>query len=287
VTSSPVGQTQRPAARALRARLLTAGTLGTALVLTIVYAGTAVLALVLGVFLALAAVEWGNLAGWGTPARRAAYVGLTVALAAGSWVLLTDPATRQWLLWPVLCGWGVAFAALLLAETGRPALPSGRWALAATGWVVLIPLWLCLLWLHQLNPTLLLALFALIWLADSAAYFVGRRWGQRKLAPKTSPGKTWAGVGGALIAALPVGLLIGALEGYGAATLAGFCMLCLLTVAASVVGDLFESLLKRRAGVKDSGTLLPGHGGVLDRVDSLTAAAPLFYLGMTLLVPRT
>lgn len=283
----PVGDANRPRNRALRARLLTAGILGTALVLTIIYASTAWLALVLGVFLGLAAVEWGNLAGWRTPGRRLAYVGLTVAIAAVAWRVLPDASSRQWLLAPILCGWGAAFVALLRAERGRPALPGGRWALATIGWAVLIPLWLSLLWLHQLDSTLLLALFGLIWLADSAAYFVGRRWGQRKLAPQVSPGKTWAGVAGAVLAAPLVGGVIGALEGYGAATLAGFCMLCLLTVAASVVGDLFESLLKRRAGVKDSGTLLPGHGGVLDRVDSLTAAAPLFYWGMIFLVPRT
>jgi phosphatidate cytidylyltransferase len=287
VTALPVGDADRPRNRALRARLLTAGILGTALVLTIVYAGTAWLALVLGVFLALAAVEWGNLAGWGTPVRRMTYVGLTVVIAAGAWWVLPDVSSRQWLLVPVLCGWGAAFVALLRAEHGLSALPAGRWPLAAIGWAVLIPLWLCLLWLHQIDPTLLLALFGLIWVADSAAYFAGRRWGQRKLAPKVSPGKTWAGVVGAILAAPLVGGVIGALEGYGAATLTGFCMLCLLTVAASIVGDLFESLLKRQAGVKDSGTLLPGHGGVLDRVDSLTAAAPLFYWGMTLLVPRT
>lgn len=286
MTPSPV-DTPRPRNRALRSRLLTAAVLGTSLVLLILYASTAVLALALALFLALAAVEWGNLSGWQSPPARATFVGLTLAGAVALWFALPGAARQQWLLMPVNAAWGLALGALLLAETGRRALPAGRWPLAAIGWAVLVPLWLSLLWLHQFDPTLLLALFALIWLADSAAYFVGRRWGRRKLAPRVSPGKTWAGVAGALLAAPVVGLVIGALERYDAATLAGFCMLCLATVAASVVGDLFESLLKRQAGVKDSGTLLPGHGGVLDRVDSLTAAAPLFYWGLTFLVPRS
>ncbi len=284
---TPPVESPRPCNRALRSRLLTAAVLGTVLVLLIIHASTAVLALALALFLMLAAVEWGNLSGWQSPAGRATFVGLTLAGAVALWFALPGAARQQWLLVPVTGAWALAFGALLMAETGRQPLPTGRWSLAVIGWGVLVPLWLSLLWLHQFDPTLLLALFALIWLADSAAYFVGRRWGQRKLAPRVSPGKTWAGVGGALLTAPVVGVVIGTLEGYDAATLAGFCMLCLATVAASVVGDLFESLLKRQAGVKDSGTLLPGHGGVLDRVDSLTAAAPLFYWGITFLVPRS
>jgi phosphatidate cytidylyltransferase len=127
---------------------------------------------------------------------------------------------------------------------------------------------------------------SLIWLADSAAFFVGRRWGRHRLAPRVSPGKTWEGVCGALLAVPLVALPLAWLPVRAPATAPQLLALCACAVLASVVGDLFESQMKRRAGVKDSGALLPGHGGVLDRIDSLTAAAPLFYLGLNLLGPR-
>jgi phosphatidate cytidylyltransferase len=129
----------------------------------------------------------------------------------------------------------------------------------------------------------LLSVLVVVWLADIAAYFAGRRWGRRKLAPAISPGKTWAGVGGAVAAVLAVALLVAAL----APQLPAFSTLLLqrlpLTVALallvalvalSIAGDLFESLLKRQVGAKDSGRLLPGHGGVLDRIDALIAVLP-------------
>ena len=145
-------------------------------------------------------------------------------------------------------------------------------------------LWICvhsLLYLHQAygGPTLLY-LFTLIWLADIGAYFVGRRFGRRKLAPLISPGKTWEGVGGGLAATLVWMLLVYAMPIDPKPHLPVFLLLGLVTVAVSVVGDLFVSVLKREAGVKDSGKLLPGHGGMLDRIDSVTAAAPVFLAGL-------
>jgi len=150
---------------------------------------------------------------------------------------------------------------------------------------VLLPFWLCICWLKLLDYRLVLALVMLIWLADTLAYFGGKRWGKRRLAPRLSPGKTWEGVAAAALAAPMVGGLLAFQAGeLHARSVVALSALCLAVVAVSIVGDLFESLLKRRASVKDSGTLLPGHGGVLDRIDSLTAAAPLFYLGVTVLV---
>ena len=128
---------------------------------------------------------------------------------------------------------------------------------------------------------LLLFLLVLIWIADSGAYFAGSRWGKRKLAPAISPGKSWEGVYGALLGALLCGVLL-AWYYQDSAGAVWLIPVCILTVIMSVVGDLFESVLKRKMGMKDSGTLLPGHGGVLDRIDSLTAAAPVFMLGLQL-----
>ena len=266
---------------------MTAGLLGSALVLLALFGSVNFFALVLAVFLALAALEWGQLSGWDTRAARAGYVASTVLVAVALWFTLREPAAQRALLFLVAGAWAAALASVCLAERGRSILPTAPVALGILGWCVLVPLWLSLLWLKATDPHLLLGLLALVWLADTAAYFAGRRWGRRRLAPRVSPGKTWAGVLGALGAAPLVAAPLAWAKGYPASISIMFGGLCLLTVAASVVGDLFESQLKRHAGVKDSGSILPGHGGVLDRVDSLTAAAPLYYLGMILLVTRT
>jgi phosphatidate cytidylyltransferase len=129
----------------------------------------------------------------------------------------------------------------------------------------------------------LLTLFALVWAADIAAYFVGRALGRRKLAPQVSPGKSWEGFGGGMAGALLVGIAAGAWLQPSPGPWLLWLPLCVFVAAVSVVGDLTESLLKRLVGVKDSGTLLPGHGGVLDRIDSLLAAAPMMALGLSLL----
>ncbi|HMM78112.1 MAG TPA: phosphatidate cytidylyltransferase [Gammaproteobacteria bacterium] len=284
--SASVPPTDQGPGRALRSRLLTAAVLGGALVLLVAAGSPGLLAAVLAVFLALAAWEWGALCGW-SRIVLCGWVLATLAVAMLLWGALAPGAARLALLLATVAGWAAAGAAVAGAERGRAVLPEQGLVLALLGWGVLLPLWLSLLWLKTASPLLLLALFALIWLADSAAYFFGRRYGRRRLAPRVSPGKTWAGVGGALLAAPTVALVFGLAAGYRGAALAGFGMLCLVTVVASIIGDLFESLLKRRAGVKDSGTLLPGHGGVLDRIDSLTAAAPVFCLGLSLLGSTT
>lgn len=126
---------------------------------------------------------------------------------------------------------------------------------------------------------LLLYVFVLVWAADSGAYFIGRAFGKRKLAPKVSPGKSWEGVVGGLITALVLAFVFIHFSGdalVGERNITGFVILSVATVAISVLGDLTESMFKRESGVKDSSQLIPGHGGVLDRIDSLTAAVPFF-----------
>jgi phosphatidate cytidylyltransferase len=134
--------------------------------------------------------------------------------------------------------------------------------------------------LHERSPWLLLAAMALVWVADIAAYFAGRAYGRRKLAPAISPGKTWEGAIGAVAAVLVYGLAVmafaGGLPSFGLLLVSALALV--LLTAMSIVGDLFESLMKRQAEVKDSSQLLPGHGGVLDRIDSLTATLPLLAL---------
>ena len=134
--------------------------------------------------------------------------------------------------------------------------------------------------LHERNPIMLMFLLALIWVADIAAYFIGKRFGKNKLVPELSPGKSHEGLWAALAASLTLAILGAYLFELDKKVWIYFGCLCLLTALISVVGDLYESLLKRKAGVKDSGRILPGHGGILDRIDSLTAAAPGFVLGL-------
>lgn len=164
----------------------------------------------------------------------------------------------------------------------RSWLPEARWLAALTGLLVLVPTWLALVDLREIDPLLLLLLMSVVWISDSAAYFAGRRFGRHKLAPSISPGKTWEGVFGAVLAVSVYAALWGlAWQAYFPQVLKSmrfgtFGMLLLLWVltAIGIYGDLFESALKRQAGVKDSGALLPGHGGVLDRIDALTSVLP-------------
>jgi len=159
-----------------------------------------------------------------------------------------------------------------------------RWLMGLLGWVVLIPTGLAMIDLRGTSPWLLLGVMFVVWLADTAAYFSGRKFGKHKLAPSISPGKTWEGVYGALVFVTIYVSVIG----WGTGLIKSYQMFAAITViswfwvALSVVGDLFESAIKRQAGVKDSGTLLPGHGGLLDRIDALTSTLPFVALVMIL-----
>jgi len=227
------------------------------------------------VVVALACVEWAALASLDRHGRIA-FTALVAAACAAS--VLWRPAGGALLIAIAIVFW-LAVVPLWLRSTRRAA-PA---ALAAAGVVVLASAWYSLYAL-QANAARLLALLGVVWVADTAAYFVGRKLGRRKLAPIISPGKTWEGVAGAIAA---VGVYYGLLWfAWAPSFLAGHRATDLVLVtgmlALSVEGDLFESWLKRRAGVKDSGTILPGHGGVLDRIDGIVAALPLAALGPAL-----
>ncbi|MCS6946099.1 MAG: phosphatidate cytidylyltransferase, partial [Steroidobacteraceae bacterium] len=203
---------------------------------------------------------------------------LVVLLALGIAALLIAPpadTTVRWLLAAALVWWLLAFGWITLA----PRRGSDGLRLCA-GVLSLLPLWLAVVWIRSAVPDgSLWLLFALLVIVgtDTGAFVVGRRWGRIKLAPYVSPQKTWEGVIGGLVLALAVGLS-GA--HYFGIEMPKLLPLCLAAAAMSVIGDLLESLLKRQAGVKDSGRLVPGHGGVLDRIDSLTAGMPVMALGL-------
>lgn len=157
------------------------------------------------------------------------------------------------------------------------------WLLGMVGWVLLLPTAMAMLDLRAANPQpwWLLGVMALVWVADIAAYFTGRKFGKNKLAPNISPGKTWEGVAGAILGVMIYVVLVLQLSGMMQHYF--LLLFAIIAVAFSVVGDLFESAIKRKAGVKDSGTLLPGHGGLLDRIDALTSTLPLAALVLMLM----
>ncbi len=153
---------------------------------------------------------------------------------------------------------------------------SQKWLMAALGLQLLLAVWVAINGLHHISPWLLLAVLGTVWLADCAAYFAGKQFGKHKLAPEISPGKTWEGVAGAIVAVTVYGLILCYYQHISRWLIVGLWLMVIL----SVMGDLFESLLKRQAQVKDSSHLLPGHGGVLDRIDGLMPVLPLvlFYI---------
>lgn len=240
-------------------------------------------ALALLPFAVVGADEWAKLARFGKPWRWLFVAGVFV-IAGG---LLFADAFGFDRGWPdaivfVVCGTATLFwvvAAPLWVVRRWPAPPAA--AMALLGYVVLFGIWMALVELQAHSPWLALAAMAVVWIADTAAYFSGRRFGRHKLAPAISPGKTWEGVAGAMAAVAVYALALVSLApaaGYGGPTdaiaVGVWVAFALALCAVSIVGDLFESWLKRNAGVKDSGRLLPGHGGVLDRIDALLAAMP-------------
>lgn len=241
---------------------------------------------VLLIAVALAAFEWARLAGFSFAGRLifVASVAVSCAILLLLSVLYPSPRFDAWFLYP-LC-MGATFFWILLA----PAALHFHWPLrhpligSIAGWLVLVPTWLAAL-VMQREPFLLLLLLGAVWIADTTAYFAGRRFGRHKLAPRISPGKTVEGLVAAYIAVMIYATIVLRLY-LPEADLANYLSLIVfgfILTSLSVEGDLLESWFKRQAGAKDSGDLLPGHGGILDRIDSVTATIPfavLFFAGM-------
>ena len=143
-----------------------------------------------------------------------------------------------------------------------------------TGWIVLLPTCLALYQLRFISPLLLLGFMATLWISDTAAYFTGRAFGKYKLAQAISPNKTWEGVIGAMIAVFVYGL-VWSFSVTDESIVLALVPLLMVMAMLGIIGDLYESMLKRQAGLKDSGNILPGHGGILDRIDALTSSLPL------------
>lgn len=263
----------------LKTRVITALVLVGVLLPSLFWLPQSAWALLTAAVIGVAAWEWGALLGWQQGARRllgAATALICVGLAQVAPAALgigTFTPAAPWVV--ALYTLSVVFWIFLI-----PLWLNRQWRLSSlagllVGAVVLLPTWLALVQLRAVHPGVLLAVMALVWMADIAAYFAGRKFGRNKLAPSISPGKTQEGALGAFIGVMLYGLVIGHFLLAGKVPLTAWMLALVLATAVSIIGDLFESLLKRKAGIKDSSNILPGHGGVLDRIDSLTSTLPL------------
>lgn len=255
----------------LKARVITALLLSSGLFAVLFLLPAPGSSLVFALIAALAAWEWAGLMKVGRAARSVYAVAILLACLIVVWL------DGQRLLWLLSAGFWLFVVPLWLFN---------RWLLSSlpflgyvVGAILLLPAWAAMVELQARSPWWLIGVIALVAAADIGAYFAGRTFGRHKLAPSISPGKTWEGVAGGLAAVAIYAVVIGMLTGRVAGS--GWLMLIIaafLLVAVSILGDLFESMIKRQAGMKDSSQLLPGHGGILDRVDSLTAALPMAVL---------
>lgn len=260
----------------LKIRVLTAVILGPLFILGVFLLPPTWFALLAGAVVLLGAWEWARLSGFqGTGPAIAAVTAVAILMAVV--YRFREPASEP--LLAAACAAWLAVAALLYHRRARAPVSWPPAARLASGALVLVPAWLALVALQDIEPGAVFIFLVVIWAADTGAYFAGRRWGRRKLAPAISPGKSVEGVGGGVLAAAAAAAVLGYfwdMEGWRWPALVAWSV---LVVLVSVSGDLFESNWKRLVKLKDSGGMLPGHGGVLDRIDSVTAAAPFFALG--------
>jgi len=238
------------------------------------------------VFLGLSAWEWGALMALAA-VGRSIYSIFLVGLFVLPGILETSVTNGRYAPAWVYYVAGSFWIVLVPLWIGWRQRIDGRALLLAVGAIVLVPAFAAMVDLRSIHPSLLIALLGTVWVSDTAAYFAGRRFGRRKLAPSISPGKTWEGVAGALAAVGIYALVWAGLGAPGHTSAWPAAMRVAVTwilpvllglAVVGMIGDLFESLIKRQAGVKDSGTLLPGHGGILDRIDAPVAMLPLAVL---------
>jgi len=269
----------------LKQRLITAAILIPLVVLGILNLQTNTLQWFVALVVGLAAWEWFGIIGLHDITKRLIWLAAIFLLASlsTSYLPIGLVLVVSVVLW--------LSAATIILKYGHQGLPERLAALfrhinfgIASAVILLALFWITLIILHQtpLGPQQLLYVLVSVWLADTGGYFAGKKWGKTPLAKAVSPNKTWQGVWGALGLSSVWAIIAFALEFGGDLSFLAWWLLTILTVSISIVGDLFESLFKRSYNVKDSGNLLPGHGGILDRIDSLIAAVPIFVAGLAL-----
>ena len=274
----------------LRQRIFTALIMAGLFIAAIAYLPRSLFAMLLALLVGFGAWEWSRMSGWKQPVARAIYV--LVILAAMGVIYhycelgLNPPRERVQPLLGLACLWW-SFALLWVKGFPSSAVFWRSMPMrSAMGMLILVPSWMSAVYLLSFRQggILMIVMVLVTATADIGAYFAGKRFGQHKLAVSVSPSKTWEGFWGglaacALLAVILWGLLPEHAEGIG---LPAVVVVIAMTALASVIGDLTVSMVKRESGVKDSGSLLPGHGGILDRLDSLCGAAPIFALGLLL-----
>ncbi|RUR34605.1 phosphatidate cytidylyltransferase [Vreelandella nanhaiensis] len=259
----------------LRQRIITAAWLAPLVLVGLFGLQGKAFALFTALMVLLGAWEWTNLAGVSRQSRRIVLVaGLAVVMLL---MWLTGAAFAVWPLWCAALGWLLnLYWVIHYPDKGQQWQATPR--RLAMGLWVLVPCWVGFNILRDSGAVWLLFVLLLVWSADIGAYFAGRRFGKRKLAPRVSPGKSWEGVIGGLAATTMLAVMFALWQSLTVGVGIGLVVVTVAVTLVSVLGDLLESMLKRYRNIKDSSQLLPGHGGVLDRIDSLTATIPIFTL---------
>jgi phosphatidate cytidylyltransferase len=243
----------------------------------------------MGFIVTVAAWEWANLSGYSSPLVRIAYAGIVAATTFVTAYFMARHAELAYLILAVGTFWWLVACLLIIQYPNKVALWQAKPVRAVLGLLVLIPMWVGFMTLKSQEHSSLIIVYVmlLIWGADTGAYFAGKTWGNKKLAPNVSPGKSWAGFWGGLATTGLIAIVFSLCvhQWLRPITQTDFSLLAVITFITaiiSVMGDLLESMMKRHRGIKDSSQLLPGHGGVLDRIDSMASAVPVFAFFMLL-----
>lgn len=264
----------------LKQRLITAAILIPLVLFLLFYASPPVFCIATGGIVLLAAAEWTSLMNIKPIWARLIYVFIVASVMFGMMFVPTPLIFAATFFW-----WLAALVLVLIYPRGAKCWSGNKLITGLMGMLVLIPCWIAVNYIRNENQGIYVLLFVLvlIWGADTSAYFAGKKWGTTKIAPLVSPGKSLQGVFGALSFAVILTFITALISNPPFIIVMSAVVLALVTVLFSILGDLFESMMKREVGLKDSSNMLPGHGGILDRIDSLTAAAPIYAFGGLLL----
>lgn len=265
----------------LKQRVITALILAPLAIWGIFALESTMFSIVMGLIILIGMWEWGRLVNSSSIVIQGTFtaIGIAIMLALHFYGSIE---IYHYLLYLAMAWWVLGLIMVLSYPKSGRIIESSQIVRAIVGLVVLVPAWISMVMLHQkFGPFYLLILMFLVWGADSGAYFAGRQWGKTKLAPNVSPKKTWEGVIGGMVMAIAAVYLMSLFVQLQHKTML-FLIISFFTIAISVLGDLVESMFKRSTGIKDSGGILPGHGGILDRIDSLTAAGPFFMFALVM-----
>lgn len=243
----------------------------------------------IGFIVTVAAWEWANLSGYESPVARIAYAAVIAVIIAVTAYLMNSYAEIHRIILALGAAWWLLACVLVVQYPKQVSLWQAKPVRAILGLFVLIPMWVGFMTLKSQPYSALIIVYVmlLIWGADTGAYFAGKTWGNKKLAPNVSPGKSWAGFWGGLATTGLIAVIFSLcvnqwLRPMMIEDFALLAVMTFITAIISVMGDLVESMMKRHRGIKDSSQLLPGHGGVLDRIDSMASAVPVFAFFMLL-----